>query len=171
MEKRRKKFINSNYFFTSDEHYDHSNIIRYCNRPFSSIEEMNEELIERHNEIVTKDDIVIHGGDFTLIPKKETVYQKYVKRLNGNHIFLRGSHDRWLPKSYMMIWEKTIEKQPVTVCHYQMFKWHRSHYGSWQLYGHSHGNSIPFENQMDIGVDTNDFYPYSWEEIKNNLQK
>ena len=52
-------------FFTSDTHFDHKNIIRYCNRPFSSIEEMNNFLIKRWNATVGPDDTVFHLGDVT----------------------------------------------------------------------------------------------------------
>ena len=78
------------YFFISDEHYGHKNIIKYCNRPFNSVEEMDEALIRRHNLLVSTDDIVIHAGDFTLKKKQKADY--YISCLNGKHIFLRGSH-------------------------------------------------------------------------------
>lgn len=50
------------YFYTADEHYNHKNIIKYCNRPFSNVEEMDETLIANHNSIVNENDITIHGG-------------------------------------------------------------------------------------------------------------
>lgn len=54
-------------FFTSDQHYGHKNVITYCNRPFTSVEEMNDKLVEFHNQTVTKkDDLVYHLGDFSL---------------------------------------------------------------------------------------------------------
>jgi len=57
------------FFFTADEHYGHTNIIRYCDRPFGSVEEMDTEIIERHNKFVGSQDVVIHAGDFTLAKK------------------------------------------------------------------------------------------------------
>jgi len=54
------------YFFTADEHYYHKNIIKYCNRPFANVENMNRALIGRHNEVVSNTDTVVHAGDFTL---------------------------------------------------------------------------------------------------------
>ena len=82
------------YFFTADEHYGHRNIIRYCNRPFNSVEEMNETIIKNHNEVVKKDDRVIHAGDFTLANNDYAA--RIISRLNGVHTFLIGSHDNWL---------------------------------------------------------------------------
>ena len=53
------------YWFTSDTHFGHKNIIEYCKRPFSSVEQMNEMLIKKWNNKVKVDDIVFHLGDFS----------------------------------------------------------------------------------------------------------
>ena len=84
------------FFFTADEHYGHENVIRYNNRPFKNADEMDNELIRRHNEVVSAGDLVIHVGDFTLKHNRRFVENAYIRRLNGNHIFLKGSHDYWL---------------------------------------------------------------------------
>ena len=150
------------YFFTSDEHYGHANIIKYCNRPYSSVEEMDEMLIRNHNSVVGKGDIVIHAGDFTLA--KKDIASKYIKRLKGSHIFIKGCHDKWLTGA-QQIWQKMIDDQYIVVCHYAMRTWPRSHYGSWQLHGHSHGLLKPVGRQYDIGVDSNGFSPVSFNEL------
>ena len=156
------------HFFTADEHYGHGNIIRYCRRPFLTASEMDEDLIRRHNEVVGAEDIVVHAGDFALgSPSKA---QAYAGRLKGRHIFLRGSHDRWLLEPSMQIWECSIEGQQVVVCHYAMRVWPRSHYGSWQLFGHSHGKLPPIGKQWDVGVDNNDFYPLSFDRIREIMK-
>jgi calcineurin-like phosphoesterase family protein len=157
------------HFFTADEHYGHRNIIRYCRRPFSSVEEMDAELIRRHNEVVGEDDIVVHGGDFTL--RSLTAAQGYIKQLRGHHIFLRGSHDYWLKDPGDRVWEANIEGQHVVVCHYAMRVWPRSHFNSWQLYGHSHGNLEPLGKQWDIGVDNNNFRPVSFEQLREIMRE
>ena len=87
------------YFFTSDEHYGHTNIIKYCDRPFKNVDDMDTEIIKRHNEVVGDEDIVIHAGDFTM-RKNAREAKNYMKRLNGMHIFIRGSHDYWMDNSY-----------------------------------------------------------------------
>ena len=142
-----------NYWFTADEHYGHVGVIDYCNRPFSSVEAMNDELIRRNNNVVGKDDVVIHAGDFCWRGRDKGAF---VKRLTGNHAILEGSHG---PKG-RQIWEKRIDGQVIVVCHYAMRTWPRSHYNSWQLHGHSHGRLDGFGKQMDVGVDTNSYYPY-----------
>ena len=158
------------YFFTSDEHLGHNRVREYSNRPFSSIEEMDDEIIKRNNEIVKDDDIVVHGGDFSLIRDQIIVRKKYVSRLKGKHIFIVGSHDYWLGKEYHEIWTKNINGMFIVVCHYAMRVWPRSHYGSWQLYGHSHGTLEPLKNQWDIGVDNNNFYPLNINDILKKIK-
>lgn len=153
------------YFFTSDEHYGHKNIISLTNRPFSSVDEMDEILIQNINKVVRGDDCLIHLGDFTL--KNEYEAKKYIKRLLGNHIFIKGSHDQWL-KHENMIKEFNIKNQFIVCCHYPMIKWGKSHYGSWQLYGHCHGKLISHPlmgKQYDVGVDNNNFSPVSFEQL------
>lgn len=177
------------YFFTSDHHFFHKNIIKHCNRPFSSIEEMNEEMIKRWNEKITNEDIVYHLGDFCWIKSKygEIINRLKFKRLN----LIPGSHDKvtgfnsfeylrntgCLKNNKLSICHpliKTkIENQNIVLCHYPMISWDKSHYGSWQLFGHAHGflnNSEKLSlKQLDIGVDTNNFYPYSFEDIKQKI--
>lgn len=153
------------YFFTADEHYYHRNIIQYCNRPFESVEEMNETLISNHNSMVGKNDTTIHVGDFTLIHNFKIV-QELKNRLNGNHIFVKGSHDYWLPRNRsIQIWEKEIKGHYLVACHYCMRTWPKSHYNSWLLYAHSHGGLEPIGKSWDVGVDNNNFFPLSFDQI------
>ena len=129
----------------------------------------------------------MHGGDFTL--KSIDFALSIIEKLNGKHIFIKGSHDAWLNKfsdfyvsnkiskallnkiedfgNYM--WERKIQSNYITVCHYAGRVWPRSHHGSIQLYGHSHGQLMPLKNQYDIGVDNNRFFPVSLNEIKKLL--
>jgi calcineurin-like phosphoesterase family protein len=86
-----------NYWWTSDYHFSHANIIRYCNRPFETVEEMNETIIRKHNERVKPEDTVFFLGDFIFKGGKEGGEEKYrhfEKRLNGKFIFIKGNHDR-----------------------------------------------------------------------------
>ena len=158
------------YFFTADQHFGHSRIREFCARPFCSVVEMDEEIIRRHNEVVKAEDVVVHGGDFTLKPSfKEAM--KYAEQLNGDHIFVVGSHDAWLKNTHHHeIWQKTIEGQHIVVCHYAMRVWPKSHYGSWQFFAHSHGGLEPQGKQHDIGVDNNNFYPNSFDKLKEIMK-
>lgn len=153
------------YFFTADEHYNHTKIIQYCHRPFINVIEMNSALIINFNSVVSVKDITIHAGDFGFFKSKSDATE-IIKQLNGNHIFIKGSHDRWLPDSTPFIWSKMIGNRFVVVCHYAMRTWERSHYGSWQLFGHSHGTLLPIGKQWDIGVDSNGFCPVSFDRLE-----
>lgn len=156
-------------FWTADQHYDHYNIIKYCNRPYTNTDEMNHDLITKHNEVVTPQDHTIHVGDFTL---RNTSFAKdIIRQLNGNHTFLIGSHDYWLKKKGLHIWQKKIEGEFIVACHYALRVWHKSHYNSWHVFGHSHGNLLPQGKSWDVGVDNNGFYPVSFDQLKSIMQK
>lgn len=152
------------YFFTADQHYGHANVIRFCERPFASVDEMDRELIRRHNAVVGPGDTVVHAGDFAY--RNARPPQSYLAELNGTHILVRGSHDKWLDASAREILELKIEGQYVVVCRYALRTWPRSHYGSWQVHGHSHGKLPPLARQWDVGVDNNDFTPVSFARLQ-----
>ncbi len=89
-----------NYWWTSDYHFSHFNIIRYCKRPFETAEEMNETIIRKHNERVKPEDTVFFLGDFIFKGGKEggvEKYRQFEKRLNGKFIFIKGNHDLTFP--------------------------------------------------------------------------
>lgn len=159
-------------FFTADQHFGHKNIIKYCNRPFESVEEMDQVIIDRFNEVVSEGDEVIHVGDLTLARGKQV--SRYVDRLNGRNTFLKGSHDYWQAKAsrglFPDILETKVEGQVIVACHYAMRVWPKSHYGAWQVYGHTHGDLPPQGKQWDVGVDNNDFYPVSFDQLKEIME-
>jgi calcineurin-like phosphoesterase family protein len=162
-------------WFTADEHYGHKNIIAYCKRPFKDVSEMDGAIIAKHNEVVKDDDEVWHIGDFTL--GDSMAYTNYARRLKGKlHHYIFGSHDKWMESvlggkdKVPYLRELNIEGIHITLCHYAMRRWPRSHHGSWQLYGHSHGELPPEGRQYDVGVDNNNFYPVSFEKLKKILE-
>ncbi len=173
-------------FLTSDTHFGHESIIKFCDRPFVGAIEMDDALVARWNALVREDDIVYHLGDFTL--KGAEAAKRYFARLNGRIFVLPGSHDeRWFekPVDYVSATAYPITKlppiyslelqelrsedghhtRPLVRCHYAMRVWDRSHYGSIHAYGHSHGQLEGLGRSMDVGVDTNNFYPYALEEV------
>jgi calcineurin-like phosphoesterase family protein len=151
------------YFFVADEHFGHVRILEYCKRPFQTVQEMDEALITNHNSVVQADDVVIHVGDFTLAPKH--VAKTYIARLKGKHVFIRGSHDRWMEQEHTYLREFKINGQIIVACHYAMRVWPKSHYGSWSIFGHSHGRLKPEGKQWDVGVDNNRFFPVSFDQL------
>lgn len=79
-------------WFTSDTHFGHDNIIKYCNRPFASGDDMNEAMIRNWNAVVSPDDEIWHLGDFAF--RSLDFAKGVVERLNGRIHLVRGNHDR-----------------------------------------------------------------------------
>jgi len=77
-------------YFVSDTHFNHNNIIKYCDRPFDSVEEMNEVLIKNWNSVVSEGDIVYFLGDFSM---SLGAVEELTKRLNGHKKLITGNHD------------------------------------------------------------------------------
>jgi len=163
------------YYFIADEHYNHPNMLEYQDNPFEDIIHKEETMISNHNSVVRPNDTTVHGGDFAWV-KTYREAQKYIKRLNGNHIFLKGSHDKWLHKDRsIQIWEKEFGKRKnriyLVVCHYWMGAWARSHYNSWHLYGHSHHDlDLPGKRHC-ISVENTNYFPLSFEEVEPIMEK
>lgn len=164
-----------NTWFTADTHFGHANIIKYCNRPFANSVEMDKALIANWNARVGKNDLIYHVGDFCFQD-----FDRYFNQLNGLKIFVKGNHDRnaWQNRdrfyshsdSYREI---CVNGQDITLCHYAMRVWNKSHYGSWNLYGHSHGSlpDDPHARAIDIGVDCHNFAPISFDEVAAIMEK
>lgn len=77
-------------WFTSDHHFWHQNVIKYCGRPFKDVQEMNEILIANWNSVVMPDDLVYYLGDFSMAFRPVEIY---TRRLNGTKILIAGNHD------------------------------------------------------------------------------
>ena len=164
----------SKLFFTSDTHYGHKNIIRFPNRPFSSVEEMDEAMIERWNAKVGVGDVVYHLGDFSFHNREKT--KEIVSRLKGEIAFLWGNHDRVMNQVHAdhliklgHYTEVNRWEQKMVLCHYPMLSWNKGHHGSWMLHGHCHGSLNYMNNdtkRLDVGVDNFNFEPVSFEEVK-----
>jgi calcineurin-like phosphoesterase family protein len=156
-------------FWTSDSHYFHANVIRFCNRPYSSVDEMNENLIERWNSVVSPNDEVYHLGDFAFRQSNgDTV--KVFSRLNGKIHLIRGNHDKgdvfqqnWASVSDYK--ELKINHRKIVMSHYPMRSWNGMYHNSLHLYGHVHGNIADYSNCMDVGVDKWNYYPVTLEQI------
>ena len=176
-------FIDSNVtkvFFTSDTHFGHRNIIKYCNRPYQNIDEMHSEMIMNWNRVVGEDDIVFHLGDFSFMKEWKDI-NELIWSLNGQIYLIPGNHDNVNLLSRGELAQKfnilsTLQEVDIQVedeklrfvlCHYAMRVWNKSHYGAIHLYGHSHG-TLPDDatsRSMDVGADCNKFTPISIDDI------
>lgn len=136
-------------FYISDTHFGHQNIIRYDNRPFSTVEEMDRTLIERWNNIVSDKDMVYILGDFSWYNEKKTI--EILDRLCGHKILVKGNHDRVSPKIAKIFGvvcdyiEITDGKEKVVMSHYPTPFWNGQFNDTVHLYGHVH-NSRQWNN-------------------------
>lgn len=180
-------------WFTSDLHFGHKNIIKFCNRPWKSVEEMDEALIENWNSVVKENDIVFNLGDFAFATNRR--WKELIQRLNGKHYLILGNHDilRYPGDKTMELFERVehqmvvyIDDRCVYLNHYPYLcyggSWRSSKEAVWQLYGHVHSgpncsgidadrlvNTFPY--QYDVGVDNNNYTPVNWNQIKEIINK
>lgn len=183
----------TNVWFTADQHHAHANIIRYANRPFQSVAEMDDALIANWNGLVADNDDVYVLGDFTLADTARA--RLYISRLKGFIHVIPGSHDHWIPKAWdkqewfysasghgivilPMLFEYSLPANLVgprpsliALSHYSMRSWGLSHYGSLHLYGHHHGRLPGHGRSMDIGVDVHDFKPVLLDDVIQRLKQ
>jgi calcineurin-like phosphoesterase family protein len=151
-------------YFTADQHFGHENILKLCNRPFSTIAEMDNALIANWNNVVSKNDTIYILGDFSWRNG-----QKYAIKLNGNKIFLMGDHDKQITGERLSILK--INNIWFTLCHWPLHSWNKQYYGSIHLHGHIHNNPIePKPNRINVGVDVWDFAPVSIDTILDILK-
>lgn len=168
-------------FYTADLHLNHTNILRYCHRPFIEINEHNEELIRRWNNKVKPTDTIYILGDFCLTPRQDLVHAWFDK-LNGTIYMLPGNHDQWRKK--FEVWPRhhnpillermvvNIEDNgvPLTLCHYPREVWDGMNDGVWSLYGHVHNNRdwnpmTEHPHMVNVGVDVQNYEPVTLQEI------
>jgi calcineurin-like phosphoesterase family protein len=157
--------------FTGDQHFGHANIIRFCERPFKDVNHMNEEMVDRWNEVVRPDQTVFHLGDFAFKGRDRTV-PYWLNRLNGNHDKPKdGRHFSNTHDLAELVVRDGEKEQRIIMCHYGMRVWNHSFRGSWHIYGHSHGTLPPRmdRKEEDVGVDCWDFKPISYWELKGAM--
>lgn len=174
-------------FFTSDLHCYHKNIIKYCNRPFDSVEEMNQTIIDNWNRVVPEDGITFVLGDCVFGGKEK--WSKIFSQLNGIKYLIRGNHDgnftsrdiftaEYDFKLINVMFDDKCPEQYIFACHYPMISWPHMEKGSWMVYGHIHtvNGETSFKDklspsQYDVGVDNNNFTPVSFQQVKEMITK
>jgi len=181
------------YWFTSDYHIGHKNVLWLCKRQFSSIKEMEDAIVRNHNSVVAKDDMVYNLGDFAYKCSPEYVAD-FISEINGKIVLLLGNHDKPIRNAYRLGYlgklissgkltivgniedptESVIKRieingQVIHLSHPALRTWYGAFRGSWHLYGHSHSNLKSLYKSMDVGVDSNNFFPFSFEDVKKNM--
>ena len=141
-------------YYISDLHIGHANVICFDNRPFSTLDEMHETIIQNWNNTVNKNDDVYILGDFAW---KNDIGLEVLKQLKGNKHLIKGNHDRInseLEKQFVSVKDYDVVRDgenQVVLCHYPIAHWINADYGYIHLYGHIHmgRDSRPFEEYAE----------------------
>lgn len=167
-------------FYTSDLHFNHTNIIKYENRPFKNSKEMDDVLINNWNRRVSKGDEIYIVGDFAF--SNGAYANELLKKLNGQKYLIKGNHDSFLQERdfdrTLFVWIRDYAKinddgNKVILFHYPIAVWDCQHHGSIHLYGHVHSNKdnhhpllldLP-KTAINVGVDVNDYEPKTLKEL------
>ena len=175
-------------YWTSDMHGYHENILKYCNRPFGCVEEMNEALVNNWNSVVGPDDHVYNLGDFCFGSVENWNWFLEPGRLNGHIHLILGNHDpnrifrdgTMIDRFDEIVFQKIlmIEGWTVIMNHFPFASFSNDYdHKTIALCGHIHsgpngiddlmmnGNALQW-NQYDVGVDNNNYTPISWNELK-----
>lgn len=175
-----------NTWFTSDTHFGHKNILEYEKdaRPFSTIEEMNEVMIDRWNSVVGKKDIVFHLGDFAL--GRSNI--KIAERLNGKKKLVMGNHDTYPAAHYLTYFDKLYGVIFWNRCVLSHMPVHPNGLGSrWMLnvHGHLHSKNVREiylidtdgykydrhdKNYFNVSVEQHNLYPIHRDVIEERLK-
>jgi len=174
-----------NVYMGSDNHFYHKNIIRFQpdSRTFDSVEDMNEVIIERHNEVVGKNDHYYHLGDFAFTNNRKI--DELLSRMNGRKHFILGNHDKqfrkidvkkhrdieWIRQySELNLKQYGIDLPPLVMFHYPIDSFNRKYHGAYHVHGHEHCNGRIVSGRMDIGIDGHNLYPWSLEDVIENIE-
>jgi len=169
IEKLKDVFRKSKTFVASDRHLDHKNIIKYCNRPFLNIKEMNKILVNNWNNTISSKDTVYFLGDLACgRGSRSTDY--WLKQLNGKIIFIRGNHD----KSNRI---KFYDSYILEYGGYEFFLCHKPEdvpidWNEWVICGHHHNNKpqkYPFidkkNKRINVSTELTKFRPLNMDDL------
>lgn len=155
-------------FLISDTHFNHFNIIKYCNRPFETIEQMNNTIIENWNKTIKPDDKVFFLGDFgfgTIEHLKELC-----SKLNGNKEIILGNHDQSKrPNQWRSIGFREAHKYPIIyrnfyiLSHEPLFMNDTMPYLN--IHGHIHGECLDGKNHFNVSCEVLNYMPIDFEKL------
>lgn len=158
------------FIFTADFHLGHQNIIKYCGRPWKTVKDMEDSLIENYNAVVTDDDTVFILGDLTLAGSEYLpTVDRWVRQLKGKKHLILGNHDRIAPFQYMDLGFISVHtglelfvpglERKVYLCHDPA--WAVTAPDTLFLCGHVHNLFKQVKNALNVGVDVWEYHPVS----------
>ena len=159
---------NSRIFLISDLHINHKNILKYCQRPFSSIEEMNNSLINNWNSIITNNDRVFMLGDFCLTGKDKII--EVGRTLHGRKTLLIGNHDSASLNTYYAAGFEMVSKYPIFLNDTYILSHHPIPDCKYKnIHGHIHDKPLLFpnpENYFNVSVENINYTPINLTKIE-----
>jgi calcineurin-like phosphoesterase family protein len=153
----------SNVFLISDTHFGHTNIIKYCDRPFASADDMDEALVENWNATVGPYDKVYHLGDVAMSHKKLPI----LERLNGTKILIKGNHDIFALKYYTPYFKDiraTHELGGLILSHIPLHE-SESRRFSGNVHGHLHEKTLKQLWYRNVSVEQINYTPISLDQV------
>jgi calcineurin-like phosphoesterase family protein len=166
-----------NTFFIADLHFDHANIIKYTNRPFKTVEEMNETLLQRYNEVVKDDSIVFFLGDMAF-GRGSRKPRWWLEQLRGSITYIKGSHDHGisptnLENCYPIFVLDTGEGKNVLLTHEPHQGPSSYHNWEWQIHGHTHDTHLVDirKKRICVSVEAIDYRPISLAQIREAIRR
>lgn len=162
-----------NIYLWSDIHFGHTNIIRYCNRPFGSVAEMNAGLIENYKNVVQPNDIVIWGGDIGFM--KVHILNDMIKDLPGYKILIMGNHD--FHRNGIRYEYECFDEQHICLeLLYNSTKLWITHYplqfvpeGVFNIHGHIHDKLINDGKHINMCVEHTNYRPKHINDFLTNI--
>ena len=169
-------------YYTSDLHLGHENVLKLCNRPFETIEEMDEVIIKNWNSVVHKTDTVYILGDLIFRAKRPP--EEYLERLRGKKHLILGNHDEsWIKKVELSRYFESVSNFAIintgygkaTLCHFPLLDAESRYI----IHGHTHARKdLAYwdylknsERTLNAGVDLNGYKPVLFQElVENNLK-
>jgi calcineurin-like phosphoesterase family protein len=162
-------------FITSDQHYNHTKILEYGldrRGNFKDTNDMNNVIIQRHNELVSDNDIVLNLGDFSFGGKK--YIEEIITKLNGNQYLLLGNHDRkrtvtfFKRMGFIKVYKYPIFLRNIVLSHEPIYPQHLLDMNKFNFHGHIHNlyhyNEFLKETGIDryanFVVESTNFYPF-----------
>lgn len=158
-------------FITSDTHFHHTNIIKYCDRPFKTVEEMDESLVKNWNSVVRPHDKVYHLGDVYFPKYKSKEYCDYfLSRLNGTKRLILGNHDnakdQLLTKHFKEIYMwRFLKDVGLLLTHVPVHPDSLSEKLKWNVHGHIHEKRSPEGPYKNACVELNNYTPQPLEDF------
>lgn len=163
-------------FFISDTHFGHENIIKYCDRPFTTVKEMNEKIIKNWNSVVKRDDIVYFLGDFCF---GDVNPEKMLKKLNGKKRMILGNHDRikggvltsldfWKSVGFEIVYDRPVVYNDYFILSHFPINGSGKNYPFLNIHGHIHNSVLTNGNYFNVCVEEINYTPISIDKIRES---